>query len=140
MGGISGDRDYISIPIRTSNDFSAPGNIGKAVTRGGEFADTGLESVGVCMENVGSGQIMKVGIWGLLKYRPINVVSANYKLTVTTSGFFLAVSSATYQVGMAFGDTLEYANTTSNALSTGFLDFANKSFVFPNSSTQLFGA
>ncbi len=140
-GAIGGVRDYISIPIRSSNDFSGTDKIGRAVTRGGEFADTGMEAVGVCMENVGSGQIMKVGIWGLLKFRPINVVSANYGLTVTTSGFFLAQSSANYKVGMSIGnDGVEYANTVSNALSTAFLDFSSKTYVYPGSSNQVHGA
>ena len=140
-GAIGGVREFISIPILSSNDFSGTDKIGRAVTRGGEFADNGIEAVGVCMENVGSGQIMKVGIWGILKYRPINVVSANYRLTVTTSGFLIAAASANYQVGMSIGgDGVEFANTSSNALATAFLDFANKTYTYPGSSNQVFGA
>lgn len=140
-GAIGGVRDYFSIPIETSNDFSDTDNLGRAVTRTGDFADNGLEAIGVCMENVGSGQIMKVGVFGILNYRPINVVSANYRLTVTTSGFFTAATSANYQVGMSYGqDGVAFSNTSSNTMATAFLDFANKAYTYPGSSDQLFGA
>lgn len=140
-GAIGGVRDYISIPIVSANDFSGTDKLGRAVTRGGEFADNGAEAIGVCMENVGSGQIMKVGIWGLLKYRPINVVSANYKVTVTTSGFFLAATVGTHVAGRSLGnDGVAYANTSSNALATAFLDFSSTEYTYPLSSAQFFGA
>ena len=139
-GGISGDRDYVSIPVRASNDFTNPDKIGRAVTRGGEFADTGLEMFGVCMESASSGQMMKVGVWGLLKYRPIDIVSAGMLLTVTTSGFFTTVASAQFQVGRALAASgLDFANVLSNALGTGWIDGMSATFTFPNSSTQLFG-
>ncbi len=141
-GAISGLRDYVSIPVVTSNDFSNPDKIGRAVTKGGEFADNGMEAVGVCMSNVGSGQVMEVGIWGLLLYRPIGVMSSNSRLTITTSGFFLlaAVDTHTVGTGLSTDGFTTFADVNSNALGVAFLSFANKGYIYPLSSAQLFGA
>ena len=127
---ISGDRDFLSIPIVTINDFSAVDKLGRAVTRLGEFADNGDEAFGICMEQVTSGHTMKVGVWGILKYRPINVVSDGYKLTVTTSGFFQAAAADTTAVGNAIGQSgIDFADTTSAAFATGMFSFFAKQFI-----------
>ena len=135
---ITGDRDYISIPIVTINDMSADDKLGRAVTHLGEFADSGDEALGVCMQQAESGQTMQVGIWGVLKYRPQNVISVGYKVTVTTSGFFIAAAANTTFVGVALGQSgVDAANTSSGALATAMLNFAARSYIMTISGGAL---
>ena len=137
---IGGDREYISIPVMATNNFEGDDKLGRAVTRGGDFADDGLTALGVCLQQVNSGQPMSIGIFGVLKYRPINVVSAGYKLSVTTSGFFQAAAADTYGVGFALGQSSnDDANTSSGALATGFLNFATRDFIDALSGGLLVG-
>ena len=130
MSGSESDRGFVSIPIKAANDFTANDKMGRAVTRGGEFADNGLEAIGIVNQLASSGQTMSVAVAGLLKYRPIDVVSAGYKLTVIESGFFQAAAANTYTSGIALGaSSNDDANVTSNALGTGHFMFAVREYI-----------
>ena len=139
---IGGDKsgDYTAIHVVAANDFSADDKLGRAVQKSGEFADTGIEAIGVCAQQVDSGQTMSVIIQGLAKYRPIDVVSANYKLTVIESGFFQAAAADTFVVGISLGaSNVDFANVNSNALGTAMLNFGTKEYISTISGGDLAG-
>jgi len=84
----------------------------------GKRANGGHEASGIALGSVSSGGHMETGLFGIMKYKAGGAThTKGVRLTVTTSGWFVAATSGSYMVGTAL------TTTTSGSIGTGLFNF-----------------
>ena len=100
---IAHHQSAITFTLKAGADLQDPSMLGRVLGIDGDFANTGREAFGVVLENVKSGEMVTVGIFGRLPFRSETTVkSAGYALTVA-SGLMTAAAAGTYIVGRSIG-------------------------------------
>jgi len=93
----------------------------------GKVANNGAEASGILVNKPKSNEHATCGIFGEMKYRAGGAVSADGKITVSTSGYFTAAGSGDFIVGKA------KAAVTSGSVGVGYFDFIKPLYAFSSS-------
>ena len=89
----------------------------------GKVANNGEEAYGILQMTAKANDFVTVAVEGMSKFLAGGAITAGGKITVTTSGYFVAGDSGSYIVG-------ECRNTvTSGSIGTGQFDFATAPYL-----------
>jgi hypothetical protein len=115
------DQD-IKIPVAAGEDLS--GAQYAAIEIDGTVAATHIVAKGVLQNKPQSGEAATLTCMGRSKFRAGGTIAVANRLTVTTSGFFVAATASGDQgIGFALGAV------ASGGIAEGFFNFANVSII-----------
>ncbi len=124
---------FQGITLRSGEDLTSvlpgAGPLFKAIGVDGQIAATGSEAIGLLKYGAGSGEFIDVAWIGEVKYVAGEAIGAGERVTVTTSGYLVKISSG----ALAVGRNAENA-VSSGAVGRGLFDFSA-----PPISEQNFG-
>lgn len=111
-----------SVDLSDQTLGNSTGAIYKAIALDdGDFAQNGLEAIGILRYGGQSRNHISVGVSGIMKFtcHSGGALVAGERLTVTLSGYLIGATSGTWVVGR----NLENA-VSANAVGTGFFNFS----------------
>jgi len=101
------------------------GHIYKAVAADDrKIANNGKEAIGVIQQAQVSGNNVALGVSGIQKFTAGGAIGAGVRMTVSTSGYFVAVDSGLHAVGRNLT-----AAVASGAVGYGIFDFSNPHYI-----------
>jgi len=101
--------DVFRVSVRATRELLDPLYLGRALAIGGDFATSGRTARGIILENVASGEMVTLGVMGVMPYYPVVQASAGALMTVDASGQFVFAAAGLVPVGTTVG---QYAGGT----------------------------
>ncbi len=104
--------EFMTLTVPTATDLSAKANQYKAITVGGTIAASAATAIGLLQHNPRSSAVaLTLGVLGTMKAHAGAAVNSGARLTVTTSGYIIAATSANIAAGDVRGTALEGASS-----------------------------
>lgn len=124
--------------VVAGNDLSAPGDLYKAITLSGDFAQNGRNAMGILLEGASSGRNVTVGVMGVMPFASEDISSAGGALTCQGSGWFSNLKSGDYEVGFAYGHKgTDQVQVNSGAIGEGLFNFAVTPYLTSSMGVQI---